>query len=313
MVGSLLVTGAAGFIGSHTVEAAVKRGHHVRAVDVFNDYYDPARKRTNAQAVLGSVGVEVEQLDLNKADLDALLDGVDVVVHLAGQPGVRSSWTEFHGYQRDNVLATEALLRAALRRRISRFVYASSSSVYGNAKRYPVTEDDLTVPTSPYGVTKLAGELLCRAYAENFGFSTICLRYFTVYGPRQRPDMAMQRLIEAAFEGTEFVLFGDGSQVRDFTYVADVVSANLAAVEADCPAGSVFNIAGGSSVSMEEVLATVERITGQSLRVRREAPAVGDVRQTGGATDAAQYHLGWAPTVNVEEGLRLQAEAYGPA
>lgn len=306
---SLLVTGAAGFIGSHTVEAAVSQGHRVRAIDAFNDYYDPARKRANAQAVLTSVDVRVELLDLNSADLDELLDGVDVVVHLAGQPGVRSSWTEFHGYQRDNVLATEALLRAALRHQTARFVYASSSSVYGNAKRYPVTEEDLTVPTSPYGVTKLAGELLCRAYAENFGLSTVSLRYFTVYGPRQRPDMAMQRLIEAAIGGTEFVLFGDGSQVRDFTYVGDVVKANLAAVEADCPAGSVFNIAGGGSVSMEEVLATVERVTGRSLRVRREAPAVGDVRQTGGATDAARRHLGWAPTVNVEEGLRRQAEA----
>jgi len=312
-VSSLLVTGAAGFIGSHTVEAAARRGHQVRAVDAFNDYYDPARKHANADAVLKSVGVAIEPLDLNTADLDDLLDGVDVVVHLAGQPGVRSSWTEFHGYQRDNVLTTEALLRAALRRKISRFVYASSSSVYGNAKRYPVTEDDLTVPTSPYGVTKLAGELLCRAYAENFGLSTVCLRYFTVYGPRQRPDMAMQRLIEAAFSGTEFVLFGDGSQVRDFTFVADVVNANLAAVDAECPPGSVFNIAGGSSVCMEEVLATVERVTERPLHVRREAPAVGDVRQTGGATDAARQHLGWLPAVTVEEGVRRQAQAYSPA
>lgn len=309
-VSSLLVTGGAGFIGSHTVELAVARGLRVRAVDVFNDYYDPARKRRNAQTVLESSGVTVEQLDLNTANLDELLDGVEVVVHLAGQPGVRASWSEFRGYQRDNVLATEALLRAALRRDVKRFVYASSSSVYGNAQRYPVTELDVTVPTSPYGVTKLAGELLCRAYGENFGLPTTSLRYFTVYGPRQRPDMAMQRLIEAAYGDTEFVLYGDGTQVRDFTYVGDVAKANLAAVEVSCPAGSVFNIAGGSSVSMEEVVTAVREVTGRPLRVRREAPAVGDVRQTGGATDVAQSALRWSPTVSVREGLARQTEAY---
>jgi nucleoside-diphosphate-sugar epimerase len=276
----ILVTGAAGFIGSHVVDRlAADERRDVRAVD-----------RVDA--------------DLATADLDPLLDGVDVVIHLAARPGVRPSWDEFESYVADNVVGTERLLAAAGRAgTVERFVYASSSSVYGNATGYPTTEDALPAPVSPYGVTKLAGEHLCRA----FDVAVVVLRYFTVYGPRQRPDMAFHRMIAAALgDGPPFPLYGDGSQVRDFTYVDDVVTATLAAAQ-DAVTGT-FNVAGGSSTSVAEVLDVVGRLTGTPVPVDRRPAQPGDVRRTGGSTDRITAALGWRPTVDLETGLAEQIE-----
>jgi len=249
----VLVTGAAGFIGSHLTSALVAAGHEVVALDVFTDYYDVALKEANVAAS----GVEVRRVDLRSDDLDPLFADRDVVFHLAAQPGVRLSWAEgFAVYDAHNVMALQRVLEAvaaAGRERGGagpRLVFASSSSVYGNADRYPCTEWDAPRPHSPYGVTKLAGEHLCAAYAENFGVQSVALRYFTVYGPRQRPDMAFNRMCAAVLAGTEFPLFGDGSQIRDFTFVADVVAATIAAGTADVPLMSIVNVAGGSSTSM---------------------------------------------------------------
>lgn len=303
----VLITGAAGFIGSHTVQACAHAGHEVVAVDAFNDYYDPLVKRRNAELVRTNCGVEIADVDLLSTELDSLLSGVEAVIHLAGQPGVRSSWSEFSGYLRQNVELTDALLQACHRMDIKRVVYASSSSVYGNADTYPVTEAASTVPSSPYGVTKLAGELLCRAYAENFGLSAVCLRYFTVYGPRQRPDMAIQRLIRNAIDGTSFTLHGDGRQIRDFTFVADVVQANLAAMSADVAPGTVVNVSGGSATDMLSVIDLVKESTGRSLRVDAGEPAPGDVRQTGGDNSKGRSALSWTPRVTLSEGIAAQA------
>jgi nucleoside-diphosphate-sugar epimerase len=273
----ILVTGAAGFIGSHVADRLGGEGHEVRAVD-----------RPDA--------------DLATADLDPLLDGVDTVIHLAARPGVRPSWDEFESYVADNVVGTERLLAAVARSgRVERFVYASSSSVYGNATTHPTTEDALPAPVSPYGVTKLAGEHLCGA----FDVPVVVLRYFTVYGPGQRPDMAFHRMIAAALgDGPAFPLYGDGSAVRDFTYVDDVVDATIAAAH-----GSVtgtFNVAGGTSTSVGEVLDLVGRLTGTPVPVDRRPAQPGDVRRTGGSTDRLTAALGWRPTVDLETGLAEQ-------
>ena len=251
---NVVVTGAAGFVGSHLSETLCDQGHTVLGIDCLTDYYDPTEKRRNLSGLRERPGFTFVESDLRTADLSSLLDGASVVFHQAGQPGVRKSWsTGFNDYAEHNVKATQRLLEAAKAVGTPRFVYASSSSVYGNALTYPVVESDLPMPFSQYGVTKLAAEHLCALYAANWGVPTVSLRYFTVYGPRQRPDMAMRRLADAAVFGLPFSLFGDGRQVRDFTFVADVVRANLAAWTADVPPGTVVNIAGGSNAEMSEV------------------------------------------------------------
>lgn len=302
----ILVTGAAGFIGSHTVEEAVARGHDVVAIDNFNDYYDPSEKRRNAREVLESSGVQILGLDLNQGDLDYLLDGVDSIVHLAGQPGVRGSWDSFDDYVSENIVATERLLRASRKAGIERFVYASSSSVYGNAHAYPVDEMSPTVPFSPYGVSKLAGEHLVRSYSANFEFRTVCLRYFTVFGPRQRPDMAFNRLIRSSLRGETFHMHGNGSQVRDFTFVKDVARANLLSVEAVLDENQVANVSGGTEVSMQEVLNILEVVVGKPAKVAHVPKAAGDVQRTGGRNFLAREKLGWSPEVNIQHGLEAQ-------
>jgi nucleoside-diphosphate-sugar epimerase len=222
---------------------------------------------------------------------------------------VRASWAAgFVDYVAHNVLGTQRLLEAAVGRGVGRFVYASSSSVYGNAVRYPTGEDDLPRPQSPYGVTKLAAEHLCSLYAANHGLSTVSLRYFTVYGPRQRPDMAMHRLIEAALSGGSFPRYGDGSQVRDFTYVDDIVAGNVLAASADVPGGTVVNLAGGSSTSMASVFSLVGSLVGRPVVVDALPPAPGDVDRTGGSVERASALLGWSPSVGLEDGLRRQVD-----
>ena len=304
-----LVTGAAGFVGSHLGKRLGEAGFHVVGVDSVTDYYDTAIKRANIEGAIES-GLEFVEADLNTADLASLLDGVDVVFHLAGQPGVRSSWGfEFSTYTRENIEATQRLLEACRGRPdLKRLVYASSSSVYGNAERYPTRETDRPQPVSPYGVTKLAAEHLCTLYAANFGLPTVSLRFFTVYGPGQRPDMAFTRFTKAAVRGEEITVYGTGEQVRDFTYVGDVVEANLLAATTDVAPGTVLNVAGGSHTTVNEVLAIIEGLTGAKVPVERIEAVVGDVLRTGGDTTAITTVLGWKPIVSLEEGIARQLE-----
>jgi nucleoside-diphosphate-sugar epimerase len=302
-----LVTGAAGFIGSTLVERLLDDGHVVVGLDCFTDYYEPAVKRRNIEAASASNSYLMLDLDLRTADLEPVLEDVDVVFHQAGQPGVRLSWDRgFETYDSCNVLATQRLLEACCRSGVGRVVYASSSSVYGNATRYPVTEDVLPAPHSPYGVTKLAGEHLCGLYAANYGLSVVSLRYFTVYGPRQRPDMAIHRLIEAALDDRPFPLYGDGSHIRDFTFVDDVVHANVLACAADVPPGTVLNVCGSGCTKMSDLIAAVGAAVGRDAQIDRLPAQPGDVLRTGGDSSRAADLLGWTPIHGLEEGIRLQ-------
>jgi UDP-glucuronate 4-epimerase len=303
----ILVTGAAGFIGSTAVRTLLDLEYEVVGVDSFSSYYDPALKRANV-ASLPTDRLTFVEGDLNELPLDELLRGVDSVVHLAGQPGVRASWgNEFGLYTRDNVDATQRLLEAARgSSRLRRFVYGSSSSVYGQAESYPTAEDTLPRPFSPYGVTKLAGEHLVTLYRENFGVPTSSFRFFTVYGPRQRPDMAFTRFLNAALSGDPITVYGDGSQIRDFTYVDDIVAAIVESIARDGDLPSVMNLAGGSSVSVIDVLHTVQSVSGATLDVQHLPAISGDVTRTGGSIDLAKSALGWTPQVNLDEGLRRQ-------
>ena len=296
-----LVTGAAGFIGSHLVPALTARGDDVVGLDSFNDYYDPARKRENA------ADLDVLDADLLVTDLDGLLADVDAVFHLAGQPGVRASFGPgFEDYVSRNVHASARLFEAAARRGI-RVVYASSSSVYGDAERYPTSEDVTPRPISPYGVTKLCVEHLAYAHASTAGLDAVGVRYFTVYGPRQRPDMAFTPMLEALAGGTAFRLFGDGSVSRSFTYVADAVSGTIAVMEQG-GAGEIYNIGGGEESTMSDAIALAERIAGRELAVERHGAAVGDVRRTRADAAKALAGVGWAPTTGLADGLRAHWE-----
>lgn len=299
------MTGAAGFVGSHIVDRLVTDGWSVVAADSITPYYSVEQKESNLAAI-ASPAVDVVDLDLAVDDLSELVADVDVVFHQAGQPGVRDSWEHFASYVEHNVIATERLLRAVRQAGCRRLVYASSSSVYGDALSYPTEETTLPRPKSPYGVTKLSAEHLCGVYARNFGVSTVSLRYFTVFGPRQRPDMAMHRLFEAALGGAAFPKFGSGEQVRDFTYVGDVVEANIRAALADVPAGAVVNVAGGGSVTLNDVIGIVERLCGSDVPIAQEGDQAGDVERTGGSIALAHRLLDWEPAVDVEEGLARQ-------
>lgn len=300
----ILVTGCAGFIGSHTTERLLLDGHQVRGVDCFTDNYDPALKRSHLLGIAGHPQFELIESDLVTADPHALLSGIDAVLHLAGQPGVRDSWASgFEIYVQRNITATQRLLEAAKSTNISRFAAASSSSVYGNAETYPTTELALPQPVSPYGVTKLAAEHLCTLYAKNFAVPTVSLRYFTVYGPRQRPDMALRRMIDLSLADKPFPLFGDGSVSRSFTHINDVVEANLAALLSDAPSGSVCNIANESTASMTELIELVSSALGQPVQLDLLPAAAGDAERTGGSSELAQELLGWSPSTTLEQGV----------
>lgn len=301
----VLVTGVAGFIGSQVAEALVARGDEVIGIDCFLDYYARAVKERNLAGLRDSRRFSFVEEDLAVVELEGLTEGVDAVMHLAAQAGVRASWgQDFRVYADANVLATQRLLEACSRAR-PRFVYSSSSSVYGDAPDLPTRETTLPRPISPYGVTKLAGEHLCRLYAQAAAIPTVSLRYFTVYGPRQRPDMAFHRFLRAQLLKEEIVVFDDGEQTRDFTFVGDVVAANLAALERGEP-GSVLNIAGGSRVRLNEVLEAIGRLTGSRPRVRREGKQRGDVRDTHASTEAAARELGWQAQTGLEQGLEAE-------
>jgi UDP-glucuronate 4-epimerase len=302
-----LVTGAAGFIGSTLVDELLADGAEVRGVDVFTGYYDAEQKRCNLVAARDDARFTLVEADLRVAELAALLDGVDVVFHQAAQPGVRSSWADgFEEYVQQNVLATQRLLEAAKAVDLQRFVYASSSSVYGQAARYPTVETDVPAPTSPYGVTKLAAEHLVTLYSRNFGIPGVSLRYFTVYGPRQRPDMAIHRLIQSARRGTPFPLYGDGAHIRDFTFVGDVVRANVLAGSRPLSPGAVFNVAGGGSTSMSDLIALVGEQVGTPVPLDVQPGQPGDVLQTGGDITAIATALGWQPQISLSDGVKAQ-------
>jgi UDP-glucuronate 4-epimerase len=291
-----VVTGAAGFIGSHLSEALIERGHEVVAVDSFTDYYDPALKEENAAAF------EVARLDLAEEDL--ALDGFDGVFHLAGQPGVRSFGDVFEDYVRRNLLASRRVFESAAAAG-ARVVFASSSSIYGEAESYPTHEDAQPRPISPYGITKLGCEQLANAYAKGFGLDAVVLRYFTFYGPRQRPDMALARIVDVLSQGAEFELYGDGLQSRSFTYVADGVEATIKAME-EAPAGALYNLGGGTETTIREVIATLEDLSGRTLDLVERPAAAGDVRRTSADTTRIQRDLGWRATTQLEDGLRAQ-------
>src|SRR6266571_1353939 len=277
-MGRVVVTGAAGFIGSHLSERLLADGHEVVGVDCFTDYYRRARKEQNLEAAKSHRNFSFEELDLVVADLTAVLEGADVVYYLAGQPGVRPSWGhQFDRYARDNVLATQRLLEQLKGSRLKRLVFAGSSSVYGDAESFPTRESALPHPVSPYGVTKLAAEHLAFLYTRNFGVPVVSVRYFTVYGPRQRPDMAFSRFMTALAAGEPIGVYGDGEQTRDFTHVSDAGEGTVKAATADV-AGQVFNLGGGSRVTLNKVLATLGEISGVEVR-REELPlAPGDPR-----------------------------------
>lgn len=302
-----LVTGAAGFIGSHLVERLLASGTRVTGVDGFTDYYDPAIKRANLAGPLADSRFRLLELDLGEADLATLPD-VDVVFHLAAQPGVRASWgAEFATYTHHNVLVTQRLLERYRGSRLERFVYASSSSVYGDAERYPTSEDLLPRPFSPYGVTKLAGEHLVLLYGRNFGLPGVALRYFTVYGPRQRPDMAFHRFCRAMLRGEAITVYGDGSQSRDFTFVADAVEATFLAWERG-GGPAAYNVGGGSQVEVREAVALLERLLGVKANVRHEPTPPGDPLRTRADSTRLQAALGMVPSVGIEQGLAAEAE-----
>jgi UDP-glucose 4-epimerase len=305
---TILVTGAAGFIGSHLAERLVSEGYHVIGVDCFTDYYSREIKERNLQAFLDASNFDFFEFDLLEIDLTELLQGVDYVFHEAAQAGVRASWgADFEIYTRNNVLATQRLLEAAKETKLEKFVYASSSSVYGDAESYPTSEDMTPKPISPYGVTKLAGEHLCMLYWKNFGVPIVALRYFTLHGPRQRPDMAFSKFIRAMLEDEPITIYEDGEQTRDFTFVDDAVEANLLAMESDV-VGEVFNIGGGSQITVNKVVAMLENIIGKDAKIKRIAKQKGDVRHTAADIKKARKLLGYEPRFDLRKGLSLQVE-----
>jgi UDP-glucuronate 4-epimerase len=307
-VGCTLVTGMAGFIGSHLAESLVSSGCSVRGVDAFTDTYAIRQKLDNVAALSRSADVDVVTGDLARDDLRGLLDGVDAVVHLAGEPGVPASWgSAFATYVERNIVATQRLLEAATAAGVARFVYASSSSIYGPDDR-PLVESAVPRPLSPYGASKLAGEVLVGAYAQQRGLSTVSLRYFSVYGPRQRPDMAAHRFIEALLDGRPVRVYGDGRQARDFTYVADVVAATSAALTAPVAGGAVLNVAKGEPVEVRDLIAILADELGVEPRIERRPERAGDSPRTEGCADAARHVLRWEPRTGLRSGLRQQIE-----
>lgn len=297
-----MVTGAAGFIGSHLCERLLQDGHVVEAVDAFIPYYPRALKEANLTGARSHRNFHFHNLDLRSDHLDQALEGVEAVFHLAAMPGLAKSWTDFDLYQSCNLTATHRLLEAAHRQStLQRFLYASTSSVYG---RYSSGDETLpTRPISPYGVTKLAAENLCHAY-EELGLPLVVLRFFSVYGPRQRPEMGYYRFIQALLDGDSIEVYGDGQQVRGNTYISDCVAAAVRALEA--APGETYNLGGGEAVSVWDVLNKLEKITGRRPVVRQEPARAGDQRYTFADTTKLQRHLGWKPRVGLDEGLAHQ-------
>jgi nucleoside-diphosphate-sugar epimerase len=302
----VVITGAAGFIGSHLSEHMLASGHEIVGVDAFTPFYERSLKERNLAGPLGHGAFRFVEADLREADLPELVRGADVIVHLAAQPGVRHSWGDsFDVYTGHNILATQRVLESAVIASVPRVVFASSSSIYGSAETMPTTEDVRPRPISPYGVTKLAGESLLHAYSQ-YGVSTAALRYFTVYGPRQRPDMAIRRFITSALTGEVMPLFGTGNQRRDFTYVGDIVAATARVAESD--AEGAFNIGGTNPVSLNELFETIEGVVGRPVNLDRQPALAGDPPSTSSSVERAAAAFGYRPTVRLADGIAAEAE-----
>ncbi|MFN6566426.1 NAD-dependent epimerase/dehydratase family protein [Dendronalium sp. ChiSLP03b] len=301
----IIVTGAAGFIGSHLVEALLQQGEEVIGIDEFNDYYDPMLKHKNIAHLQLSPNFSLIEGDIQFLDLQTILEDVDVIYHQAAQAGVRASWGQgFRFYTERNISATQVLLEAAKdAKHLKRLVLASTSSVYGDAETLPTHEGICPQPVSPYGITKLAAERLCGLYHKNFGVPFVALRYFTVYGPRQRPDMAFHKFFKSILQDEAIPVYGDGQQTRDFTFVSDAVAANLAAAAVPEAVGEIFNIGGGSRVVLAEVLDTMAEIIGKPIKRNHIEKAMGDARHTAADVSKARKILGYQPQVSLKEGL----------
>jgi nucleoside-diphosphate-sugar epimerase len=302
-----LVTGVAGFIGSTLADRLLADGEDVVGIDCFTDYYPREYKDRNLSGALAHPGFRFVESRIQDVDLPSLLKDRTHVFHLAAQAGVRKSWgRDFAIYTVNNIEATQALLEAACGMpALEKFVYSSSSSVYGDLVAMPMREDALPQPVSPYGVSKLAAEQLCYLYYSNYGVPTVSLRYFTVYGPRQRPDMGFHKFLRATILGQPITVFGDGDQTRDFTFVSDAVAANVAAATQGVP-GRVYNIGGGSRVSVNDVLEMIGRIAGRKPTVNVDPVQKGDMRHTYADTSLARADMGYQPTVGLEEGLAAE-------
>lgn len=299
-----LVTGCAGFIGSHLSEALLSAGHRVRGIDCFTDYYPRKTKERNSAGMRSDKNFDFAEMDVLDMQPE-MLDGVDYVFHLAAQPGVRRSWQDFGAYVRNNIIATQHLLEICKESSLKRFIFASSSSVYGNAAA--MNEAAATAPVSPYGVTKQACEQLCTLYASS-GVPAVVLRYFSVYGPRQRPDMALSTFITRLRAGQAIALYGDGTQTRDLTFVRDAVDATLLAAEKDCT-GETINVGSGHSIRMRDVITLLEELTGHQAAIEYRARQKGDAERTCADITKAQRLLGYAPSTELRAGLQLQLEA----
>jgi nucleoside-diphosphate-sugar epimerase len=307
--GKALVTGCAGFIGSRLVERLLYDGTSVLGIDCFTDYYAKETKKANLRRFRDHPGFEFQRLDLSRDPLDGLLGGVDVVYHLAGQPGVRASFgAGFKMYVRHNLEATQRLLERAIDQPLQALVYASSSSVYGEDNVYPTPEDAPRRPHSPYGMTKLAVEELAGVYLRNHGVPVVGLRYFSVYGPGQRPDMAFTRFISQLLAGHQLTVFGDGAQIRDFTYVDDAVRATIAAAARGRP-GTIYNIGGGHPAQLHEAYELLAKILHRPADILALPSVPGDVRETGADGSLAREELGFTPQVTLDDGLRAQVKA----
>lgn len=302
-----LITGCAGFIGSHLTDNLLKEGHEVTGIDCFTDYYSRQVKENNIKNALNHENFTLIEEDI--VDLPKFPE-VDYIFHQAAQAGVRASWGKsFDIYTRYNLLATQKLLEYYKDREIKKFVYASSSSIYGNVDELPIREDTPKNPFSPYGGTKLAAENLCSLYYQNYGTPIVSLRYFTVYGPRQRPDMGINKFVHAVLNDDIIEIYGDGSQTRDFTYVSDVVQANLLAARSDA-AGESFNIGGGSRISVNDLVGLIEDAAGKDAQIKYIEAQKGDVKHTYADVTKAGRLIGYKPVVGIREGVRRYVEWY---
>lgn len=298
-----LVTGAAGFIGSHICQRLLEDGFSVTGIDIFTDFYPKWIKENNISLLQNKEKFKFISGDINGLNLDDLMEKTDLVFHLAAQAGVRTSWgRSFSIYTKNNIETTQNLLEAAKDKGVKKFVYASSSSVYGVCPELPMKETSSLRPYSPYGVTKLAAEHLCGLYFKNYGVPAVSLRYFTVYGPRQRPDMAFHRFFKASIDNKPIFLFGDGKQTRDFTYIDDIVGANIAASREGTP-GEIYNIGGGSRIELVEIFPKIEKICGKKIKIKKIERQRGDVLHTFADTQKAKTDLDYIPRVSLEEGL----------
>jgi UDP-glucose 4-epimerase len=301
-----LVTGAAGFIGSHLCKKLIRDGAHIVAIDAFTDFYSRSIKENNIRSLVNHPHFKFIPADILEIELDKIMDKVDVVFHFAAQPGVRTSWgTDFSIYTKNNIDATQKLLEAAKTSKLKKFIYASSSSVYGLSPKLPMTETSTLHPYSPYGVTKLAAENLCFLYYKNYGIPCVSLRFFTVYGPGQRPDMAFHKFFKSILLGEEITIFGDGQQTRDFTFIDDIIWANLSSIE-NGRAGENYNLGGGTRKKLADIIPVLEEICQRKTKIRYVAGQKGDVRHTFAEIQKAKDDLKYTPKIALEEGLRSE-------